>query len=106
MLFFALGLRLAALVEAHSAEEVESALNADARIIGVNNRDLKTFKVDVSTSLRLRPLVPPDRVFVSESGIKTAEQITDLRNAGVNGALIGETFMRSENKKELLRSFC
>ncbi|MDO4857054.1 MAG: indole-3-glycerol phosphate synthase TrpC [Thermoguttaceae bacterium] len=99
-------LRLAALVEAHSEEEVESALKADARIIGVNNRDLKTFKVDVSTSLRLRPLVPADRVFVSESGIQTAEQIADLRKAGVNGVLIGETFMRSENKKELLRSFC
>lgn len=96
-------LRLSALVEAHDEAEVSKALNSGARIIGVNNRDLKTFQVDVTTSVRLRKLVPEDRVFVSESGIQTSEQISELRQNHVDAVLIGETFMRSENKKETLR---
>jgi indole-3-glycerol phosphate synthase len=71
-------------------------------MIGVNNRDLKTFTVDIHNSTRLRNLVPKEILFVAESGIKTAEDIQVLREAGVNGVLIGETLMRSNNKKEML----
>jgi indole-3-glycerol phosphate synthase len=71
-------------------------------MIGVNNRDLKTFTVDIHNSTRLRNLVPKEILFVAESGIKTAEDIQVLREAGVNGVLIGETLMRSKNKKEML----
>lgn len=92
-------LGLSALVEAHTEQEVLAAVASGANIIGVNNRDLKTFKVDLETSLKLRPLVPADRVFVAESGIQTAEDIRRLRDAKVDAVLIGETLMRSENKK-------
>lgn len=95
-------LGLSALVEAHSEEEVESALNAGARVIGVNNRDLRTFEVDIENCMRLRSLVPNDIIFVAESGIKTAEDINRLRSANVNAVLIGETLMRAENKKAAL----
>ena len=71
-------------------------------MIGVNNRNLKDFTVDINNSVRLRNLVPKDILFVAESGIKTAEDIQVLREAGVNGVLIGETLMRSENKREML----
>lgn len=91
-------LGLSALVETHTEEEVRRALASGARIIGVNNRDLKTFQVDVQTSLRLRDLVPADRVFVSESGIKTAADVARLREIGADAVLIGETFMRSPDK--------
>lgn len=92
-------LGLSALVEAHSEEEVYSAINAGARIIGVNNRDLNTFEVDVENCIRLRELVPSNILFVAESGIKTAGDIEQLRMANVNAVLIGETLMRAENKK-------
>lgn len=95
-------LGLSALVEAHSEEEVFSALNTGARVIGVNNRNLQTFQVDLNNSIRLRNLVPKDMIFVAESGIQTANDICVLKNAKVNAVLIGETFMRSENKKEML----
>jgi indole-3-glycerol phosphate synthase len=95
-------LGLSALVEAHDEKELQSAINAGARMIGVNNRDLKTFTVDIHNSTRLRNLVPKEILFVAESGIKTAEDIQVLREAGVNGVLIGETLMRSKNKKEML----
>lgn len=95
-------LGLSALVEAHTEEEVKSALDAGARIIGVNNRNLKDFTVDITTCTRLRSLVPKEILFVGESGIKTSEDIENLRNAGVNGVLIGETLMRSANKKKAL----
>ena len=95
-------LGLSALVEAHSEKEVESALNAGARVIGVNNRDLRTFEVDIENCMRLRSLVPNDIIFVAESGIKTAEDINRLRSANVNAVLIGETLMRAENKKVAL----
>ncbi|MDR3325565.1 MAG: indole-3-glycerol phosphate synthase TrpC [Spirochaetaceae bacterium] len=97
-------LRLDALVEAHSEDEVKGALDAGARVIGVNNRDLKTFKVDLRNSLRLRPLVPPDKIFVAESGIKTAEDVRTLRAAGVDAALIGEAMMKAPDKKAFLAS--
>ena len=73
-------------------------------MIGVNNRDLKTFTVDINNSTRLRGLVPKDILFVAESGIKTAEDIQILREAGVNGVLIGETLMRSDDKAGMLNS--
>lgn len=92
-------LGLSALVEAHDENEVRMALESGAEIIGVNNRDLRTFKVDINNSARLRRLVPPEKLFVSESGIKTPEDIANLRRDGVNAVLIGETLMRSGNKK-------
>jgi indole-3-glycerol phosphate synthase len=95
-------LGLSALVEAHTEEEVHSAINAGARVIGVNNRNLKDFTVDITTCTRLRGLVPKDILFVGESGIKTSSDIAQLRNSGVNGVLIGETLMRAENKREML----
>ena len=95
-------LGLSALVEAHTEEEVQSALNAGARVIGVNNRNLKDFTVDLTTCTRLRKLVPKKILFVGESGIKTAEDVQELREAGVNGLLIGETLMRNPDKKQAL----
>lgn len=95
-------LGLSALVEAHDEEEIAMAVRAGARIIGVNNRNLKDFTVDVNNSGRLRKLVPPHVLFVAESGIKSAEDIRALKEAGVNGVLIGETLMKSSNKKAML----
>ena len=97
-------LGMSALVEAHTEEEVRRALAAGARIVGVNNRDLKTFTVDLSTSIRLRSLVPENILYISESGIRTAEDIDELRKNRVDGVLIGETFMRSPDKKKMLDS--
>ena len=95
-------LGLSAIVEAHNEKEALSALNAGARIIGVNNRDLKTFEVDLNTSIRLREQIPANLLFVAESGIQTAQDIQMLRGAGVDAVLIGETLMRSENKRAKL----
>ncbi len=86
-----------ALVEAHDEREVETAVRAGARIIGVNNRNLRDFTVDIGNSVRLRGLVPKDRIFVSESGIKTPEDTKVLRENGVDAVLIGETLMKSGN---------
>jgi indole-3-glycerol phosphate synthase len=96
-------LGLSALVEAHNEREIESALNAGARIIGVNNRNLNDFTVDIRNSITLRKLVPSNILFVAESGIQTAKDIEMLRQANVNGVLIGETLMRSEDKGKMLR---
>lgn len=93
------GLGLDALVEAHDETEVERALRAGAKIIGVNNRDLRTFQVDMANSIRLRNLAPQDVVFVSESGIKTSDDIERLYKNRVDAVLIGETLMRSADKK-------
>lgn len=95
-------LGLSALVEAHDEKEIESALSAGARIIGVNNRNLKDFSVDVRNSNRLRALVPEDVLFVAESGIKTAGDIHILRQAKVDAVLIGEALMKSPDKKAML----
>lgn len=95
-------LGLSALVEAHDEDEVKTAVSVGAGIIGVNNRDLKTFTVDINNSARLRKLVPPEILFVSESGIKTAQDIAALRQNGTNAVLIGETLMRSPDKKAAL----
>lgn len=96
-------LGMSALVEAHDEEEIQKAIEAGARMIGVNNRDLKTFTVDIGNSERLRKLVPDNILFIAESGIKTNADINRLRKAKVNGVLIGETFMKAENKKEMLQ---
>lgn len=96
-------LGLSALVEAHDEGEVEMALKAGARVIGVNNRNLKDFTVDIGNSVRLRELVPPEILFVSESGMKTREDIRRLEENGTDAVLIGETFMRSEDKVGMLR---
>jgi indole-3-glycerol phosphate synthase len=95
-------LGLSALVEAHDEAEVTSALDAGARVIGVNNRDLKTFEVDINNCVRLRPLVPKEVIFVAESGVKTAKDIELLREAGADAVLVGETLMRSADKKTAL----
>lgn len=95
-------LGLSALVEAHDEDEVRTALSVGAGIIGVNNRDLRSFTVDINNSARLRKLVPPEILFVSESGIKTAADIETLRSNGTNAVLIGETLMRSPDKKAAL----
>lgn len=97
-------LSMDALVEAHDENEVERALKSGAKIIGVNNRDLKTFTVDCQNSIRLRNLAPEDVVFVSESGIRTAQDIRLLSENRVDAVLIGETLMRSENKKAMLET--
>lgn len=91
-----------ALVEAHDEEEVSRALRSGAKIIGVNNRDLRTFQVDVCNSIRLRELASADVVFVSESGIRTSEDIRKLYENQVDAVLIGETLMRSPGKKAML----
>ena len=95
-------LHLDVLTETHSAGEIERAVNAGARIIGVNNRNLKTFEVDVENSRRLRELAPRDALFVSESGIRTAEDIRALYENGTDAVLIGETLMRANDKRAIL----
>lgn len=95
-------LGLSALVETHTPAEVERAQAAGARIIGVNNRNLKTFDVDLSNSMRLRQMVSPDVVFVAESGIRTAEDIDAMRQAGMDAVLIGETLMRASDRRAML----
>ncbi|HIU64346.1 MAG TPA: indole-3-glycerol phosphate synthase TrpC [Candidatus Avacidaminococcus intestinavium] len=95
-------LGISALVEAHNQKEVEQALRAGARIIGVNNRNLKDFSVDLSNSVRLRSVVPPEVIFVAESGITTAEDIKTLVANKVDAVLIGETLMRSANIRETM----
>ena len=95
-------LGLSSLVEAHDEHEVQMAIDCGARIIGVNNRNLKDFTVDVQNSVRLRNLVEDDVIFVSESGLETPEDIQVLRDNNIGVALMGETFMRSHNKVEKL----
>ncbi len=95
-------LGLSALVEAHDEKEIQTALNADARIIGVNNRNLKDFSVDTDNSRKLRELIPPNVLFVSESGVSTAGDVSNLREIGADAVLIGETLMRAADKKSKL----
>ncbi len=95
-------LGLSALAETHNPREIESALNAKARVIGVNNRNLQDFTVDIGNSIRLRKLVPENILFIAESGIKTPADVDLMRQAKVNGVLIGEALMRSANKLDML----
>lgn len=96
-------LGLSALVETHDDAEVDRALAAGARILGVNNRNLKTFTVDTENSCRLRARIPQDVLFVSESGVKTAEDVAGLAAIGADAVLIGETLMRAPDKTAKLR---
>lgn len=96
-------LGLSCLFEAHDAEEVKRCLAAGARIVGVNNRNLKDFTVDINNSIRLRPLVPDDVIFVSESGIMVPDDCQRLRENGTDAVLIGEMLMRSSDKGGLIR---
>ena len=97
------GLGLSALVEAHDEAEVEAALKAGARIVGVNNRNLKDFTVDTGNSRRLRAMIPRDVLFVSESGVKNRDDVRILRSIGADAVLIGEALMRAEDKKAFIR---
>ncbi|MFD1419020.1 indole-3-glycerol phosphate synthase TrpC [Companilactobacillus keshanensis] len=98
-------LDLAAIVEVHSKSELDIALNAGAKIIGVNNRNLKNFTVDLNNSLKLRNFVPKQIPFIAESGIKSIEDIKLLKKADVNEVLIGETFMRANDKLKIINEF-
>ncbi len=95
-------LGLDALVEVHDRHEAERALRCGATLMGVNNRDLRTFQVDLQNTFRLREAIPPEVPLLSESGIRTPEEIRRLREAGVNGVLIGETLMRAADKGAML----
>lgn len=92
-----------ALVEAHDEAEVKKAVNAGANIIGINNRDLRSFRVDMENSVKLRSLVPENIIFVSESGIRSNDDIRKLRHNNVDAVLIGEILMRSSDKKAALK---
>ena len=93
---------ISALVEAHDEKEVTMAVRAGARLIGINNRNLKDFTVDTDNSRRFREMIPPEILFVSESGICSAEDVKRLREIGTDAVLIGEALMRTENKAEKL----
>jgi indole-3-glycerol phosphate synthase len=97
-------LGLAALVETHNEEEIRLAISAGARIIGVNNRNLKDFSVDFGNAARLRDLIPADCIYVAESGVKTPSDIRQLRKIGADAVLIGEALMRAENPAEMLQA--
>lgn len=98
-------LGLSALVETHDEAEIEMAVKAGAGIIGVNNRNLKDFSVDIGHSQELRRLVPDGTIFVAESGIKEKEQVVQLYREGVNAVLIGETLMRAQDRAAVVREF-
>ncbi len=95
-------LGLSALVEAHDEKEIQMALGAGARMIGVNNRNLKDFTVDTDNSKKLRALIPSDVIFVSESGVKDRSDVEALLEIGADAVLVGETLMRAEDKKKKL----
>ncbi|MBR5761577.1 MAG: indole-3-glycerol-phosphate synthase, partial [Lachnospiraceae bacterium] len=96
-------LGLSALVEAHDEAEVEVAIKADARIIGVNNRNLKDFTVDTGNAKRLRDMIPSGILFVSESGVKGRQDIVDAIDMGADAVLVGEALMRAPDKNLMLR---
>lgn len=96
---------LSALVEVHDEREIAMALKANAQIIGVNNRNLKDFTVNIENSIRLRSLIPAHKLFVSESGMKTSDDMRRLRDNKTDAVLIGETFMKSKDRVNLMRQF-
>ncbi|MCI1959086.1 MAG: indole-3-glycerol phosphate synthase TrpC [Clostridia bacterium] len=98
-------LGISALVEAHDEKEIKSAADAGARIIGVNNRNLKNFTVDFSNAQRLREEIPENVIYVAESGVKTADDVHLIKSIDADAVLIGEAFMKSENKKQMLDDF-
>ena len=91
------------LVEVHDLDELERALQVAAPLVGVNNRNLRSFEVSLDTTLELRAAVPPDRILVTESGIATREDVARMRAAGVDAFLVGESFMRAPEPGEELR---
>ena len=99
----AASLSLVCLVEVHTREELAVALDVDAQIIGINNRDLRTFHTDIATTFRLREAIPADRVVVSESGIYSREDVVRLQAAGIDAMLVGESLMRSPDIGEQVR---
>ncbi|MBN1778468.1 MAG: indole-3-glycerol phosphate synthase TrpC [Clostridiales bacterium] len=98
-------LGISALAETHDAEEIKSAVSAGARVIGVNNRNLKDFSVDFSNAGALRKLIPDSAVFVAESGVQTPADVAALRAAGADAVLVGEALMRAEDRRALLKQF-
>ncbi len=96
-------LRLDALVEVHTIADLEQAISADARIIGINNRDLTTFDTTIDTSLKLSTLIPQDRLAISESGIHTHTDLIRLQQAGFDGVLVGEWLMRQKDRSQALQ---
>ncbi|MEE9120838.1 MAG: indole-3-glycerol phosphate synthase TrpC [Syntrophobacteria bacterium] len=103
LLAMARNLSMACLVEVHNEEEMERVLTTDARIIGINNRNLRTFQVSLDTTLRLRPSIPPDRLVVSESGIQEQSDLQSLASAAVDAVLVGTSLMRAEDPGQKLR---
>lgn len=95
-------LNLSALVETHDEVEIKTALSVGAKIIGVNNRNLKNFEVDFSNAAKLREIIPAEKIFVAESGVKTSADISTLKKIGADAVLIGETLMRAADKKKTL----
>jgi len=98
-------LEMDSLVEVHDEEQIERALAAGAEMIGINNRDLRTFDVDLATTERLRPLIPSDKVVVSESGISGSEDVERLANCGVHAILVGEALITAKDVREKMRDF-
>ena len=98
-------LGLSALVETHDANEIEMAAAVGAKLVGVNNRNLKDFSVDFSNAKKLRDLIPANALYVAESGVSKAEDVAELKTIGADAVLMGEVLMRADNKKELLDSF-
>lgn len=92
------------LIEVHDAQELERSLAVPSRLLGINNRDLRSFEVDLQTTLRLRSLVPPDRLLITESGIHTAEDVRQMRDHGVHAFLVGESLMRAQDPGKTLES--
>lgn len=103
LLFLAHSLGLTCLVEVHSESEVERVLPGEAKVIGINNRDLTTFGVDINTTRRLRPLIPPQRIVVSESGITTRSDMEKLKEWKINAALVGETLITANDVPAKMR---
>lgn len=98
-------LGISVIVEAHDADEIRSAVSAGARVIGVNNRNLKDFSVDFQNAAGLRGLIPDAALFVAESGVRTPADVAALRSIGADAVLVGEALMRAENRQRLLRQF-
>jgi len=96
-------LQLAVLVEVHDRDELQQALQLDCQLIGINNRDLRTFTTDLNTTIKLLSDIPADKIIITESGINTQDDVRLMQSHGVNAFLIGETFMRADNPGEKLK---
>ncbi len=101
----AVDLGMSVLIEAHNEAELERALKLSSPLIGVNNRDLKTFTTDLSVTERLAALHPPERILIAESGIKTSEDIVRLRSCGAKGFLVGESLMKADGPQKTVEQF-